>query len=58
MKLFGYWRSSATYRVRIVLALKDIAYDYEPVNLLKGGTKERCLSREKSQWSCPDPGDR
>lgn len=36
MKLLGYWRSSATYRVRIVLALKGAAYEYEPVNLLKG----------------------
>lgn len=36
MKLLGYWRSSATYRVRIVMALKGIDYDYEPVNLLKG----------------------
>ncbi len=39
MKLFGYWRSSATYRVRIALALKGIDYDYEPVNLLKGEQK-------------------
>jgi maleylacetoacetate isomerase/maleylpyruvate isomerase len=36
MKLLGYWRSGATYRVRIVLALKGLDYDYEPVNLLKG----------------------
>lgn len=36
MKLYGYWRSSASYRVRIALALKDLAYEYEPVNLLKG----------------------
>ncbi len=36
MKLFGYWRSSATYRVRIALALKGLDYDYQPVNLLKG----------------------
>jgi len=36
MKLFGYWRSSATYRVRIALELKGLEYDYEPVNLLKG----------------------
>lgn len=36
MKLFGYWRSSATYRVRIALALKGLPYDYEPVNLLAG----------------------
>ncbi|PQA89056.1 maleylacetoacetate isomerase [Hyphococcus luteus] len=36
MKLFGYWRSSATYRVRIALALKNLPYDYEAVHLLKG----------------------
>lgn len=40
MKLFGYWRSSATYRVRIALALKGLDYDYEPVNLLRGEQKE------------------
>lgn len=39
MKLFGYWRSSATYRVRIALALKGLDYDYAPVNLLKGEQK-------------------
>jgi len=36
LKLFGYWRSSATYRVRIALALKSLDYQYEPINLLKG----------------------
>lgn len=36
MKLLGYWRSGATYRVRIAMALKGVDYDYEPVNLLKG----------------------
>lgn len=39
MKLYGYWRSSATYRVRIALALKELDYDYEPVNLLEGEQK-------------------
>ena len=36
MKLYGYWRSSASYRVRIALALKALDYDYQPINLLKG----------------------
>jgi len=36
MKLLGYWRSSATYRVRIALELKGLGYDYEAVNLLAG----------------------
>lgn len=39
MKLFGYWRSSATYRVRIALALKGIDYAYEAVDLLAGDQK-------------------
>ncbi len=33
MILYGYWRSSAAYRVRITLALKGIAYESRPVNL-------------------------
>jgi maleylacetoacetate isomerase len=40
MKLLGYWRSSATYRVRIALNLKQISYEYEPVHLLKGGGEQ------------------
>lgn len=39
MKLYGYWRSSATYRVRIALNLKGLSYDYSPVNLLKSEQK-------------------
>lgn len=39
MKLFGYWRSSATYRVRIALALKGLDYDYEAIDLLAGAQK-------------------
>ena len=35
MKLYNYWRSSTSYRVRIALNLKGVAYDYIPVNLLK-----------------------
>ncbi|MEX0340602.1 MAG: maleylacetoacetate isomerase [Arenibacterium sp.] len=33
-KLYDYWRSSASYRVRIALNLLDIAYDAVPVDLL------------------------
>jgi len=36
MKLYGYWRSSATWRVRTGLHLKGLAYDYEAVNLAPG----------------------
>ena len=40
MKLFGYWRSSATYRVRIALALKGLEYDYHPLDLLRGEQRD------------------
>jgi len=35
MQLYNYFRSSASYRVRIALALKGLAYDYLPVHLLR-----------------------
>lgn len=36
MKLYNYFRSSASFRVRIALALKGLAYDYAAVHLAKG----------------------
>lgn len=35
MELYSYFRSSASYRVRIALALKGLAPDYHPVHLVK-----------------------
>lgn len=36
MKLYGYWRSSASWRARIALNLKGLSYEYVPVNLAEG----------------------
>ena len=35
MQLYNYFRSSASFRVRIALALKGLDYDYIPVHLVK-----------------------
>lgn len=35
MQLYNYFRSSASYRVRIALALKGLDYEYKPVHLVK-----------------------
>jgi maleylacetoacetate isomerase len=41
MKLHTYYRSSATYRVRIALNLKEIAYESLPRHLVRGGGEQR-----------------
>jgi len=38
--LYGYWRSSAAYRVRIALQLKGLAYEYRPVHLVRDGGEQ------------------
>lgn len=40
MKLYGYWRSSASYRTRIALHLKGVAFEYVPVHLVKDGGEQ------------------
>ncbi|ROL78888.1 maleylacetoacetate isomerase [Pseudomonas vranovensis] len=40
MELFGYYRSTSSYRVRIALALKQLEVQQLPVNLLKGEQRE------------------
>lgn len=38
--LYGYWRSSAAYRVRIALNLKGLAYENRPVHLVRDGGEQ------------------
>ena len=40
MKLYSYFRSSASYRVRIALNLKNLPYDYVPVHLVRDGGEQ------------------
>ncbi len=36
MKLYSYWRSTTSYRVRIALTLKGVVFDTVPVDLVAG----------------------
>ena|SRR5580765_4047950 len=40
LRLFAYWRSSASYRVRIGLALKELQYELVPVHLVNDGGQQ------------------
>lgn len=40
MKLYGYWRSTAAYRVRIALGLKQLACEHISVHLVKDGGEQ------------------
>ncbi len=40
MKLYGYWRSSSSWRVRIALHLKGLTFDNVPVHLVRDGGEQ------------------
>lgn len=50
MKLYGYWRSTAAYRVRIALHLKGFAYESISVHLVNKGGEQH-----KSEYSELNP---
>ncbi len=53
MKLYGYFRSSTTYRLRIALNLKGLDYDYIPVNLVKSEQKDPAFTSRNPFGSVP-----
>lgn len=61
MKLHNYFRSSASYRVRIALNLKGMAYDYIPVHIARGEHKTgpfASLSADRLVPLLEDDGER
>jgi maleylpyruvate isomerase len=55
MKLYSYFRSSASYRVRIALNLKNLRYDYVPIHLLRGGGEQFRPEYRKLNQGCVVP---
>lgn len=53
MKLYGYYRSSTSYRLRIALELKGIEYENIPVNLLKSEQKREAYTSRNPFGSVP-----
>lgn len=53
MKLYGFWRSLAAFRVRIALNLKGIAYDEVSINLLTGAQHSDEYKRVNPQGVVP-----
>jgi maleylpyruvate isomerase len=47
MKLFNYWRSSSSYRVRLALHFKGVPFEYVPVSLI-GGEQHQSAHRTRS----------
>ena len=46
MQLYNYFRSSASFRVRIALQIKGLAYDYRSLHLAKGEHKAPDFARQ------------
>jgi maleylacetoacetate isomerase len=53
MKLYSYFRSSASFRVRIALELKGLRYDYVPVHLARGEHKQEAYTSIAAQAMVP-----
>lgn len=57
--LYSAWRATAPYRVRIGLALKGVAYDYSPLDLIRGDQRTPEYAQVNRQGLTPalDIGD-
>jgi maleylacetoacetate isomerase len=51
--LYDYWRSSASYRVRIALNLKGAAYERVPIDLLDGAQGQEAYRARNPQGLVP-----
>ena len=61
MKLYNYFRSSASFRVRIALALKGLPFEYLSVHLARGEQRDQAFGQKSPDHLVPlletDQGD-
>ena len=53
MKMYGFWRSLAAYRVRVALKMKKVGFSEEPVNLLGGEQHDPAYLKVNPQGTVP-----
>lgn len=53
IKLYSYWRSSCSWRVRIALAYKGIPYEYKAINIAQGEQFSEDFKKVNSFCSVP-----
>ena len=52
LALYNYWRSSCSWRVRIGLHLKGLAFDYRTVNLIEGAHQTEADGSQTDAAAC------
>ena len=55
IKLYSYFRSSSSYRVRIALNLKNLDYEIKPIHLLRKGGEQFTEEFKKLNPACKIP---
>lgn len=53
MKLYSYWRSTTSYRVRAALNLKGLSYETVPVDLVAGAQKDPAYTAQNPGAGVP-----
>lgn len=53
MKMYGFFRSGTSHRTRIILNLKNISYDFQPISLMKNEHKLAAFKQINPQGFVP-----